>query len=66
MADPERPYKHVGHTCPDIDRIKRMIRKYVPEPEKTKGLAIMEELREDNVQLRANALHHVQGTAPGS
>ena len=66
MAKPERPYKPVGHTCLDINKVNKILRRHVPEPEQSEALGMMETLREENTQLRANALHHVQGTAPGA
>lgn len=49
-------YKPVPHTCPAIDRVKKLIRKHMADPEaKADALSLMEELREQNSQLRDNA-----------
>lgn len=44
----------IAHTCPAIDRLQRMIRSNKPLDRKA-ALALLEELRRDNAQLRANA-----------
>jgi len=42
-----------AHTCPNIDKLKRMIRKHVePGAERVKMLGLCESLREANSQLR--------------
>jgi hypothetical protein len=49
-------YKSVGATCPDIDRLKRLIRRGMGStPEALEALRLCEILRSANGQLRDNA-----------
>ena len=51
-------WKPVGHTCPAIDKVKTLVRKHVvDEDARRELLALMEELRVENAQLRFNEKH---------
>jgi hypothetical protein len=51
-------WKPVGHTCPSIDKVKTLVRKHVvDEDARREMLALMEELRQENAQLRYNESH---------
>ena len=49
----------VPHTCPDIDKVKKIIRKHCPPGSDDRKLAfeILETLRSQNEQLRFNAAY---------
>lgn len=51
-------WKPVGHTCPAIDKMKSLVRKHVlDEDARREMLALMEEMRQENAQLRFNENH---------
>ena len=44
-----------GWTCPSLDRLARLVRRHVPEPDRTAALATIEGVRADHILLRAAA-----------
>lgn len=51
-------WKPVGHTCPAIDKMKTLARKHVMDDAARKALLdLLEELRQENAQLRYNENH---------
>ena len=42
-------------TCPSIDQLGKLVRRHIPEPDRTKALAVLEEIRADNTALGAAA-----------
>jgi 4-hydroxy-3-methylbut-2-enyl diphosphate reductase IspH len=52
----------VPATCPAIDKVARLVRRLTEPgaPDRKTGLALLEELRGQNAQLRANAAHYEQ------
>ncbi|MAH47910.1 hypothetical protein CMI37_18965 [Candidatus Pacearchaeota archaeon] len=51
----------VAHTCPDIDKLARLLRRHIcPAEDRKEALALLEELREANSHLRDNAAYWQQ------
>jgi hypothetical protein len=44
-----------GWSCPDIDRVIRIVRRHAPEPDQSVALLSLERIRAVNVALRAAA-----------
>jgi hypothetical protein len=45
----------VRWTCPDLDRVARILKRHAPEPDRSVGLLSVERLRADHIALRAAA-----------